>query len=143
MSDPIDVNYTFTEYQEKAITDVYFKTSDLINELVVSTNTFNPIIEFKKNKLKYVSNILFLTLGVNEEAGEIAGKIKKIIRNKDGDISDDDKKELSKECGDVLWYLTALIKELGLNLNEVAYENFKKLEARKTNGTICGSGDNR
>lgn len=143
MTDQIDAKYTFAEYQEKAITDVFFKTSDLIDELLPNYEFHGPQTSYKKEKLKAISNLLFLTLGLNEEVGEVAGKLKKIIRNHDGEFTPEDMDALSKECGDVLWYLTALIKELGLNLDTVAFQNYIKLQTRKDNGTLIGSGDNR
>lgn len=141
MSDKIDARYTFAEYQEKAITDVFFKTSDLIDDLV--PNPLYPETVKQKDILKHVSNLLFLTLGLGEEVGELAGKLKKIIRNHNCVFTPEDIDALSKECGDVLWYLTALVKELGLNLDMVAVQNVNKLQKRKDNGTLIGSGDNR
>jgi len=91
--------------------------------------------------------IAYCTLGLTDEAGEVAGKIKKLFRDKDlhitGIVHEEDKQEIAKELGDVLWYITALANELGLSLNEIMEMNFKKLVKRKSNGTLKGSGDNR
>ena len=133
---------TFKEYQETAITDVYFKTTDLINSLVKDL-ALNDIQREQVKTLIHVSQIEFLSLGLAEESGEVAGKIKKIIRNNNCNFTVENINELSKELGDVLWYLTALIKELRLTLGEVAFQNILKLKARKQNGTIIGTGDNR
>lgn len=88
-------------------------------------------------------DLMHWALGVTGEAGEIAEKFKKIIRDKDGEISDSDKAELSKEIGDVLWYLAVLAHQLGLSFDEIAKDNLEKLKSRKERGVIGGSGDNR
>lgn len=80
--------------------------------------------------------ISFLALGLNGEAGEVAEKIKKSIR-------DGNDLELEKELGDVLWYLSRLADELGHDLDEVAETNLDKLFDRKERGKIKGDGDNR
>jgi NTP pyrophosphatase (non-canonical NTP hydrolase) len=82
-------------------------------------------------------------LGVTGESGEIAEKVKKLIRDYDGKISDDDKRELAKEIGDVLWYLAVLAKHLGYSLDEIGKQNIAKLRDRQARGKIKGSGDNR
>ena len=89
------------------------------------------------------SNIIYPTLGLVGEAGEVAEKIKKIIRDKDGIYDDFSKKEIKKELGDVLWYLSNLSFELGFTLEDVADTNLRKLEERSLRGNISGSGDNR
>ena len=85
----------------------------------------------------------YATLGLVGEAGEIANKVKKIIRDQGGDINQDVKDKLGKELGDVLWYVSALATELGVNLSSVASDNIEKLFSRKERGTLKGSGDNR
>jgi len=85
----------------------------------------------------------YLTLGLCSEAGEVAGKMKKIIRDHDGIIDEDVAHKLSLEIGDVLWYVAQLATTLGLQLSEVAEDNLNKLAARKNTGTIKGSGDYR
>ncbi len=87
--------------------------------------------------------IVYPTLGLTNEAGEVAGKVKKIFRDKDGVISDEDRLALKYEIGDVLWYLTQLCTELDLSLQEVAEANLEKLFSRLERGTIKGEGDNR
>ncbi len=85
----------------------------------------------------------YLTLGLCSEAGEVAGKLKKIIRDNDGVIDEDAAHKLSLEIGDVLWYVAQLATTLGLQLSEVAEDNLSKLASRKNKGTITGSGDYR
>jgi NTP pyrophosphatase (non-canonical NTP hydrolase) len=87
--------------------------------------------------------IAYPTLGLVNEAGEFAGKIKKIFRDKNGIISEMDRQALKGELGDVLWYLTQLCTELNLTLEEVAEHNLQKLFSRLERGTISGSGDER
>ena len=82
-------------------------------------------------------------LGLTGEAGETADKIKKIIRDKNGEISEEDRKEVAKELGDVLWYIAAISRNLGVSLSEVAEMNLEKLESRYQRGKIKGEGDNR
>src|SRR5690606_3864729 len=82
-------------------------------------------------------------LGLVGESGEVAEKFKKIIRDKNGNISSADKTELLKELGDILWYINAVSHLLDSNLEEVAKSNLDKVLSRKTRGVTKGSGDNR
>lgn len=88
-------------------------------------------------------NFIYPTLGLAGESGEVAEKIKKIIRDDGGVISNDKKQEILKELGDVLWYVAQIATELKLSLNKVADFNIEKLYSRKKRGKISGSGDNR
>ena len=88
-------------------------------------------------------SIVYPTMGLVNEAGEVAGKIKKIFRDKGGQIGAEDRKALKKELGDVLWYLAQMCTELDLSLQEVAEENLTKLLSRLERGTIRGDGDER
>ena len=87
--------------------------------------------------------IVYPTLGLVNEAGEVAGKIKKIFRDKNGVISDTDREALKQELGDVLWYLTQICTELDLTLEEVAEGNLTKLFSRLERNQIRGDGDER
>lgn len=87
--------------------------------------------------------VVYPTLGLLGESGEIAEKIKKIFRDKDGVISAEDTDLLKKELGDVLWYLAQIATELDLSLSEVATTNIEKLQSRLKRDKIHGSGDNR
>lgn len=82
-------------------------------------------------------------LGLAGESGEVADKIKKIHRNKQGVMTEDDKKEITKELGDVLWYLSAIAHYLDIPLELVAEKNLGKLFDRKARGVINSTGDNR
>ncbi len=88
-------------------------------------------------------NIVYPTLGLAGEAGEVAEKIKKILRDRSGQIDAAAKAEVSKELGDVLWYVAQLATELGLSLPAIAQENLDKLFSRLERGQLGGSGDNR
>jgi NTP pyrophosphatase (non-canonical NTP hydrolase) len=87
--------------------------------------------------------VIYPTLGLVNEAGEVAGKIKKVFRDKDGEISPETLAALKAELGDVLWYLAQVSTELGLSLDEVAEYNIRKLEDRLQRGAIRGDGDSR
>jgi NTP pyrophosphatase (non-canonical NTP hydrolase) len=87
--------------------------------------------------------VIYPTLGLVNEAGEVAGKIKKVFRDKDGHISEDTRQALKAELGDVLWYLAQVSTELGLTLDEVAEANITKLFSRLERGKIGGDGDVR
>ena len=82
-------------------------------------------------------------LGLVGEAGEAADKIKKIIRDKGGYASEEDRAEITKELGDVLWYLANVARYLGVSLSDIAEGNIKKLSSRKNRNKLHGEGDNR
>lgn len=85
----------------------------------------------------------YLVLGLTSEAGEVAGKYKKIIRDHNDELTPELKEALIDEIGDVLWYCSELATQLGTNLGAVAARNVTKLQSRKRRGVIGGSGDNR
>jgi NTP pyrophosphatase (non-canonical NTP hydrolase) len=87
--------------------------------------------------------IIYPTLGLVNEAGEVAGKIKKVFRDKGGQINEETRSALKAELGDVLWYLAQISTEMGLSLDEVAEYNLQKLYSRLERGKIRGDGDNR
>jgi len=86
----------------------------------------------------------YLALGMTSEAGEVAGKVKKLIRDgEDKEGFEMKKLAIASEIGDVLWYCAMMAKEVGVPLNDIMKENLKKLHGRKERGTLQGSGDNR
>ncbi len=87
--------------------------------------------------------IVYPTMGLINEAGEVAGKVKKIFRDREGEISETDRQALKQELGDVLWYLAQICTELDLSLQEVAEANLVKLFSRLERGQIRGDGDDR
>ena len=89
------------------------------------------------------SGLMEKVLGLTGEAGETADKFKKIIRDKGGRISDEDRLEIVKELGDTLWYASAIAYYLGVPFDDVAQINLKKLEDRRKRDKLSGSGDER
>ena len=108
-------------------------TPDLYENLAGQTAIFP-----KEKALEY------LALGMTSEAGEVAGKVKKLIRDGDEVEGFEMKKiAIASEIGDVLWYCAMMAKEVGVPLNTIMQENLKKLHGRKERGTLQGSGDTR
>lgn len=97
----------------------------------------------------YKWKVIYPALGLVNEAGEVGGKIKKLIRDDnirfDGKIvlSDKQRADIGSELGDVLWYIASLARDLDISLNSIAAMNIEKLNSRKERGVIGGSGDNR
>ena len=89
------------------------------------------------------SQIAYYALGLVDESGEVAGKIKKLYRDYDGKLTEEYKKEIAKELGDVIWYLSQMCTKLDLNLEDVAQMNIDKLYSRLERNKITGDGDNR
>jgi NTP pyrophosphatase (non-canonical NTP hydrolase) len=107
---------------------------------------FNEYQTKSRKTAKYPSighGVIYPTLGLTNEAGEVAGKIKKIFRDKNGLIGEAERAALEGELGDVLWYLSQVCTELGLSLEAVAEHNIEKLYSRLERGKISGDGDNR
>ncbi len=86
---------------------------------------------------------MYLTIGVAGETGEIAEKVKKILRNDDGVISEEMREALKHEVGDVLWYLSQFSRLLGFSFSEAAEANLKKIADRRARNVIKSTGDNR
>jgi NTP pyrophosphatase (non-canonical NTP hydrolase) len=84
-----------------------------------------------------------LVLGLVGESGEIAEKVKKIVRDQDSDTSKVDAEDLKKELGDVMWYVAVLADHFNISLDDVAEMNIAKLASRQQRGVLGGSGDNR
>ncbi len=118
-------------YDKVIISEVI--TPDLYENLAGQTAIFP-----KEKALEY------LALGMTSEAGEVAGKVKKLIRDGE-DVEGFEMKKLAiaSEIGDVLWYCAMMAKEVGVPLNDIMKENLKKLHGRKERGTLQGSGDER
>ena len=112
---------TFDEYQKKALTTAY---------------TDPQYVDSLMDKSIWV-------MGIAGEAGEVVEKWKKIVAYKAGVISEEDKAELKKELGDVVWYIAVMANSLGLSFEEVMQLNVAKLASRKQRGVIKGKGDNR
>ena len=89
-----------------------------------------------------VMGLAYVGLGLGE-AGEVQGKIKKVLRDDAGQITDEKRAAIAKELGDMLWYVSQTASELGVNLGDIAQANLDKLAGRKERGTLQGSGDER
>ena len=87
--------------------------------------------------------IIYPTLGLTGEAGEVANKVKKIIRDGTNKNNENLVQEISAEIGDCLWYIAVLADDFNIKLSDIASANIEKLALRKQNNTIHGSGDNR
>lgn len=109
---------TFDEYQKRALTTALHHPDALMDKTI-------------------------WVMGISGEAGEVLEKWKKIVAYKDGVISDEDLTELSKELGDVVWYIAMLAHSLGLSFDEIMDHNLQKLADRKARGVQKGAGDNR
>jgi NTP pyrophosphatase (non-canonical NTP hydrolase) len=109
---------TFDEYQKQAITTALAHEPPLMDKTI-------------------------WIMGIAGEAGELTDKWKKIVAYNNGVMTEDDRQELAKEVGDILWYIALFTERLGLSLDAVAAQNLKKLADRKKRGKIKGRGDNR
>lgn len=89
------------------------------------------------------NNVVYPILGLAGETGEVADKVKKIWRDKNNIISEEDKLEIKKEMGDILWYLSQLATELQIDFDDVASTNVLKIKSRLERDKINGVGDNR
>lgn len=89
------------------------------------------------------NNFVYPTLGLVGEAGEVAEKVKKVIRDKGGVLSDEDRKNIALEASDICWYLAVLAHELDFTFEDILQMNLDKLASRKQRGVLSGSGDHR
>lgn len=106
----------FAEYQDQAVTLAIYGAGD---------------------------KVTYPALGLAGEAGEVCNKVKKVLRDDKGVVTEERREALKGELGDCLWYLAALARDLGVNLQDAAESNLAKLFGRKERGTLQGSGDNR
>ena len=109
---------TFDDYQKQALTTAIKNSDPLMDKTIWA-------------------------MGVVGEAGEVIEKWKKIVAYRGGTISPEDTAELSKELGDVVWYIAVLADSLGLSLDEVMQQNVQKLADRQKRDVLKGAGDNR
>lgn len=107
---------TFDAYQEKAVATAVYGTG---------------------------SKIIYPALGLGNEAGEVLGKIKKVLRDNNGEYTKEQVQGISDEIGDTLWYMAALARDLNINLDTIAQNNLTKLADRQARNIIQGNGDHR
>lgn len=89
-----------------------------------------------------VIGLYYTALGLGE-VGELQGKVKKILRDSGGAISDEARAAITAELGDCLWYCAMVAEELDIRLSDAAVGNLRKLRDRANRGTLQGSGDDR
>lgn len=99
----------------------------------------------KRTNLNVVigKSFVYSVLGLTSEAGELAGKVKKIFRDQQGEVTPNIKDAIAAEIGDVLWYVAQISTDFDLSLDDVAKKNIEKLTSRLERGVLRGSGDNR
>ena len=121
---------TFKEYQKEAV------------KLKISLNKFKELHpDIPKNVIEILA-IAYDGLGLGE-AGEVQGKIKKIIRDNGGIITNEAKMGIMAELSDILWYIASICENLGIKMENVATYNIEKIQDRKRRSVLNGSGDNR
>lgn len=119
----------FNKYQEGALETAQYPSVEVIGDGLV----------WGVDRIDFV----YPALGLTGEAGEVAEKCKKIIRDKGGNWDESDQVAIKKELGDVLWYVAVLAHEFDIELDDIATTNYEKLKSRKERNVITGSGDDR
>ena len=122
-----------------------YNTPEIPESTVMDMDSLQSYQDFVRSTKAYDPeyNLVYPVLGLTNEAGEVAGKLKKIMRDENGQMSPESFHAIVAELGDVAWYLTAIADDLGITISDIFYENYKKLTSRKARGVIKGSGDNR
>lgn len=136
----------FSEIEKEFQPNFVFQNPELHNE-----NTFNPVDSFDEYQKIAMSTkaygkglpVFYPALKLNGEAGEVAEKVGKAWRDREGKFDDAYILEIKKELGDTLWYICALADDLQINLADVANANIAKILDRRKRGVVSGSGDNR
>lgn len=121
---------TFAEYQQEA------------NFLKISLDKFKKKYPQMNEDILKMLALTYDGLGLGE-AGEVQGKIKKIIRDDGGNITPEHIEAIKGELSDVLWYISSMCDTLGLKMEDIATYNIEKLKSRRDRGVLHGSGDNR
>lgn len=115
---------TFDEYQEQASRTAHFEGDC---EGLPSRNY----------------GIMYCALGLGGEAGEALEKVKKLMRDNNGVLTDERRFMIESEIGDVLWYAAMLSDQIGSSLGEAAENNLRKIASRSARNMIHGDGDTR
>lgn len=129
-----------SNYQAQAETTAIYK--DKI-EQIVDDLFDNNSIDVAKEKIVNLLSFAYVVLGLVGEAGEIANKAKKVIRDGAGKITPEFREDIKDEISDVYWYQANLASELNLKVDDILQHNLDKLFDRKARGVLGGSGDKR
>jgi len=121
---------TFNEYQKEA------------NFLKISMDKFMELHPHTPDDVKLLLALTYDGLGMGE-AGEVQGKIKKVIRDNGGIITKEHIEAIKGELSDILWYIASMCDTLGIKMEDIATYNINKLKSRKNRGVLSGNGDNR
>ena len=107
--------------------------------------TFNEYQEAAGKTSVYPRELrmVYPLIGLAGETGEVAEKVKKTIRDNDGVFDEDEKLEIAKELGDVLWYVSAIAGDMGYRLDDIARLNLEKIQSRDERDMLHGNGDTR
>ena len=135
-------------------TKVCAKTEERLNEIVEQLKKTGKIMtnmtlnQYQEEALKTAiypedKKIIYPTLGLTGEAGEVAEKVKKVIRDNNQEFTDEKKRQIALEISDVLWYCATLSHDIGYTLGEIGKMNIDKLASRQQRNKIGGSGDER
>lgn len=129
---------TFNQYEKDAIVSKVHHVS--IATFIETLGIPDPV---NQERLRKILCFIYPVIGILGEAGEIAEKLKKVIRDKNFEVSEEDKLLFIKELGDVQWYVGDSAQALESSIQEVAQTNIDKLKSRRDRGVLQGSGDNR
>lgn len=143
-----DGRYTILEGKECDETWRYATFEETMKDSFADVERFSQYQELARVTAIYpdqgeLLGLLYVALGLAGEAGEIANKTKKIIRDTNREITPEYLEMVKKEMGDVLWYLSNMCSELNIDFKAIAQENLIKLYGRKMKDTLHGAGDNR
>jgi len=128
-----DMRMDFIDYQKRARTTAIYPTTIFLRDT----------IRYEDKSFEVQLNWVYPSLKIAGEVGEVSEKLGKAVRDKQGRLSPEDKALVMKELGDILWYVSNLATEFGLDLDDIAIDNLAKLASRKERGVLHGEGDNR
>ena len=142
--------YNYLNSSQDFLSKIFDEPNKKIKELLhleeisnFNFETYQALCSFTAIYPDLGNNPFYPTLGLAGEVGEIANDVKTIMRDNNGIITDEKKEELKGEISDVMWYISTLATELGLDIKMIAQYNIEKLFSRKERGVLTGSGDNR
>lgn len=130
------------DYERQAMASAFYPNQGS-NPGYTALGLAEETIEVFEKLQSAILSPLWQVINLMIKTGNVAGAIKKVLRDKGGVIDDVSRRAIGNELGDVLWYIAALARELGLSLEDVARLNLEKLEGRVQRGTLGGAGDER